>query len=108
VQVCSSKSALLVLSRSYPGPDGFGLQDIVSNVLARREEISFVVTYAVQQNVNSWGHYDGLQLSVAAFHNPQKAAYPVGQVELDTLVRQVTDHLPVPIQTPKNAAHAIR
>jgi hypothetical protein len=40
-------------------------------------------------------------------HNPEKAAFPIGQTELNALVRTLNDHLPVPIDTPKNAAHAI-
>ncbi len=94
----------LLVDRGYPGPDGFRLRDVITNVLARRDEISFVVTYAIHQKVNGWGRYEGLELSVGAFYNPQKAASPVGEVELDALVRRISDNLPPPIEAPKNAS----
>jgi hypothetical protein len=96
----------LLVDRGYPGPEGFRLRDVVTNVLARRDEISFVVTYAIHQKVNGWGRYEGLELSVGAFYNPQKAAFPVGEVELDTLVRRISDNLPAPMEAPKNASYA--
>jgi hypothetical protein len=106
VILCDSGCDILS-NRGYLGPDGFGLCDIIRNVLARRDEISFVITVAVEQKLNGWGRYEGLQLAVQAFHNPEKAAFRIGQTELNTLVRKLRDHLPVPIATPKNAAHAI-
>jgi hypothetical protein len=96
----------LLVDRGYPGPDGFRLRDVITNVLARRDEISFVVTYAIHQKVNGWGRYEGLELSVGAFYNPQKAAVPLGEAELDTLVRRISDNLPAPIEAPKNASYA--
>jgi hypothetical protein len=61
----------------------------------------------VQQKLNGWGRYQGLQLSVEAFYNPEKAAFPIGQSEFDKLVRKLMDQLPEPINMPKNAVHRI-
>ena len=98
----------LLMDRGYPGPAGFRLHDVVKNVLARRAEISFVITYAILQKVNGWGRYEGLQLSVAAFYNPEKAAFPIGATEFDGLVREISDRLPIPVKTPVNASHLLR
>jgi hypothetical protein len=97
----------LLVDRVYPGPDAFRLRDVVTNVLARRSEISFVITYAIHQVVNGWGRYAGLQLSVSAFYNPEKASCAIRENEFDGLVRAISDHLPVPVEAPKNAALAL-
>jgi hypothetical protein len=104
--LCDSGCDLLA-DRGYPGPDGFRLRDIISDVLSRRPEISFVVTYSVNQKINGWGHYEGLQLAVSAFYNPQKATFPIQNSLLDAFVRKISDQMPVPEQTPTNARHAI-
>ncbi len=97
----------LLADRGYPGPDGFRLGDIIKDVLSRRPEISFVITYAINQTLNGWGHYKGLQLAVSAFYNPEKASFPADAPALDGFVRKISDQLPVPEQTPANARHAL-
>ena len=98
----------LLADRGYPGPGAFRLGDIIMDVLARRSEISFVITYAIHQMVNGWGRYAGLQLYVSAFFNPEKATFPICAKDLDMLVRTMSDQLPVPIEAPKNAALALQ
>jgi hypothetical protein len=98
----------ILSDRGYVGPEGFRLREIVTNVLARRHEISFVLTFSVQQNVNGLGRQECVQLAVQAFCNPEKASFPIGETELDSLGRKVADHLPEPIDTPNNALHGIR
>lgn len=98
----------LLADRGYPGPDAFRLRDIVTDVLARRAEISFVVTYAIRQTLDGWSRYAGLQLYVSAFFNPEKASFPMREKGLDALVRTISDQLPTPVEAPKNAALALQ
>lgn len=44
----------LLSDPSYPRPDAFQLRDIVGDVLARRSEICFVVTYAIHLTLDGW------------------------------------------------------
>lgn len=98
----------LLADRGYPGPDAFRLRDIITDVLARRSEISFVVTYSILQTLDGWWRYAGLQLYVSAFFNPEKASFPMRDKELDALVRTISDELPTPVEASKNAALALQ